>query len=151
MKLFTFTLGLRFPVKDMDHVFVFFGSRSFPAVCGGDVRAVASGFGCGGRVRGPPALHSVSRLPAVRQLRPLFHVRPCRRLLLPPGWSPLPPHRPNHPDSLPLMLIRRPWKQIGSLTCVECDSFPFHFFFITTPSMFMLLSFKINNISLSSG
>ncbi|XP_056287790.1 transmembrane protein 182 isoform X3 [Pseudoliparis swirei] len=59
---------------------------------------LASGVGCGGCLRRPPALYTVSRLPAVPQLRAVLHVRPRRHLLLPPGRPSLPPHWPNHPD-----------------------------------------------------
>lgn len=113
-----------------------FACRSVPAVCGGDVRAVASGFGCGGRLCGPPALHTVSKLPVVSQLRPLFHVCPCRHLLLPPRWSTLPPHWPNHPNSLPVTSLGSPWKQIEGLTRVEYD-------FIDIPLMFIFLKIHL--------
>lgn len=79
-------------------------SRSLPAVCGGDVRAVAGRAGRGGGLHRAPALGRVSRLPALPQLRPLLHVRSHRHLLLLPGRPSLPPRGPNHPDSLPLTL-----------------------------------------------
>lgn len=111
-----------------------FGSRSFPAVCGGDVRAVAAGLGCSGRVRGPPALHSVSRLPAVLHLRTLFHVRACWHLLLPPSWPPLPPHWPNHPDSLSLMSVSQ---HPVNLKLDTCGIRPFSFSFFITISLIL--------------
>lgn len=80
-------------------------SRSFPAVCGGDVRTVGAGVGCGGCLHRSPALCSVSRLPAVAQLWSILHVCPRWHLLLPPGRPPFPPHWPNHPDSLPLTSV----------------------------------------------
>lgn len=78
-------------------------SRSFPAVCGGDVRTVAAGVGCGGCLHRPPTL-SVSRFPAVPQLWSVVHVCTHWHFLLPNVRPSFPPHWPNHPDSLPLIL-----------------------------------------------
>lgn len=92
-------------------------TRSFPAVCGGDVCPVGAGVGCGGCLHRPPALYSVSKLPVVPQLRSVLYVCSCWHLLLPSGWPSFPPDRPNHPDSLQLTLTSSSLE--GGLRCLE--------------------------------
>lgn len=106
-------------------------TRSFPAVCGGDVCPVGAGVGCGGCLHRPPALYSVSKLPVVPQLRSVLYVCSCWHLLLPSGWPSFPPDRPNHPDSLQLTLTSSSLE--GGLRCLEYKCSLFFSFFTARP------------------